>query len=130
MPDSITKANNLNTFKHYVKKHYLTWITHNMFMWVCESVYLYVCMSMVVCIHTFVYVLVYFPLSYTFSWFFSHLFFSHNENKAILAVLCNPSHCWCYSYLSQVVFQLQLLYFSISLLVVFVVVVVVVGFCW
>ena len=36
----------------------------------------------------------------------------HNENKLFLPVLCYPSHCWCYSHLSAVIFQLQLLYFN------------------
>ena len=32
LPDSIKRANSLNTFKHNVKKHYLIWITNNVFM--------------------------------------------------------------------------------------------------
>ena len=31
LPDSIKRAHSLNTFKHSVKKHYLTWTTNNMF---------------------------------------------------------------------------------------------------
>ena len=67
LPDSIKRANSLNTFKHNVKKHYLTWITHNVFMWICVSVFVYVCMSVGVCIYTYAYILVYFPLTYSFS---------------------------------------------------------------
>ena len=70
LPDSTKKANNLNTFKHNVKKHYLTWITHNVFMWICVSVFTYVCMSVGVCIYTYAYILV------VFLWFIHvHVFF-------------------------------------------------------
>ena len=38
--DSIKRTNSLNTVKHNVKKHYLTWITTNVFMCICVSVFL------------------------------------------------------------------------------------------
>ena len=76
--DSIKKSNSLNTFKHNVKKHYLTWITHNVYIWRCVSVFVYVSMS--VCVYLFIwiylwmiymdvyiYILVCFPLTYLFS---------------------------------------------------------------
>ena len=127
------RVNSLNIFKHNVKKHYLTWITHNLFMWICVSVFIYVFMSVGVCIHTYVYILVYFPLTYSYSrcccwcccwvsffFFCSLTLFSyfcsylggHNENKVFLPVLCYPSHCWCYSFLSALIFQLQFLNFN------------------
>ena len=69
LPDSTKKANNLNTFKHNVKKHYLTWITHNVFMWTCVSVFTYVCMSVGVYIYMHIYYCV-------FLWFIHvHVFF-------------------------------------------------------
>ena len=70
LPDSIKRANSLNIFKHNVKKHYLTWIIHNVFTWICVSVFTYVCMSVGVCIYTYEYILVYFSLTYSLSWFF------------------------------------------------------------
>ena len=70
--DKIKKANNLNIFKHNVKKHYLTtWIEHNAFLWICVSVFTYVCMPVGVFIYTYAYVLVCFPSTYPFSCFFS-----------------------------------------------------------
>ena len=76
--DSIKKSNSLNTFKYNVKKHYLTWITHNVYMWRCVSIFVYVSMS--VCVYIFiwiylwmiymdvhVYILVCFSLTYLFS---------------------------------------------------------------
>ena len=71
LPYSTTKANNLNTFKHNVKKHYLTWITHNVFMWICPSVFIYVYMSVSMCVYTYAYILV--CLIYPCSCFFSRL---------------------------------------------------------
>ena len=99
----------------------MTWIINNVFMRICVSVFIYVCMSASVCIYTHGYILVCFPLTYPFPcFFFSVTLFSHfssnsrdhNENKAFLLVLLYPSHCWCYSYLSAVIFQLQLSYFN------------------
>ena len=69
LSDSIKKSNSLNTFKHNVKKHYLTWITHIVFMWIRVSLFIYVYMSVGVCIYTYAYILVRFPLTYSFSWF-------------------------------------------------------------
>ena len=46
-----------------------------------------------------------------FSYFRSDLR-GQNENKELLPVLGYPSQCWCYSYLSAVIFQPQLLYFK------------------
>ena len=54
------------TLWDYPQEH-LTWITHNVFMWICVSIFIYVCMSVGVCIFTYAYILVYFPLTYTFS---------------------------------------------------------------
>ena len=71
LPYSTTKANNLNTFKHNVKKHYLTWIAHNVFMWICPSVFIYVYMSVGMCVYTYAYILV--CLIYPCSCFFSRL---------------------------------------------------------
>ena len=59
LPDAIKKASSLNTFKHNVKKHYLTWITHIVYMWICVGV----------CIYTYGYILVCFPFT-AFSRFF------------------------------------------------------------
>ena len=39
--------------KHF---HYLTWITHNVFMWIGVSVFIYISMSMGVCTHTYAYI--------------------------------------------------------------------------
>ena len=66
LPDLMKRANSLNTFKHNVKKHYLTWITHTVIMWICVSVFIHVCMSVGTCIYTYPDILVDFPLSYTF----------------------------------------------------------------
>ena len=74
LPDSIKKANSANTFKHNIKKHYLTWIAHNVYMWIYVSVFTNVC------IYTYGYILVCFPLTYPFSCCFLFLFlflFSH-----------------------------------------------------
>ena len=96
----------------------------------CVYVYLYLYMFVCpwVCIYTYAYIIVYFPLTYSFSCccccccfvVFSFTLFSyfrsdlrdHNEHKAFLPILCYPSHCWCYSYLSAVIFRLHLLYFN------------------
>ena len=75
LPDSTKKANNLNTFKHNVKKHYLTWITHNVFMWTCVSVFTYVCMSVGVCIYICIYITV-FSFDLSMFMFFSRLLLS------------------------------------------------------
>ena len=108
LPDLIKKANILSTLKDNVKKHHLTWITHDVFMWICVSVFIYAFMSVAVCIYLYAYILVFsFDLSILMSVFFSFTHFSHcrsdlrghNENKAFLPVLCYPSHCWCYSYI-------------------------------
>ena len=99
LPDSVKRANILNTFKHNVKKHYLIWITH-MFLWICLSVLIYVCMSVGVCIY-------YFRISHIRS-----DQRGHNEYKTFLPVLCYHSNCWCYSYSSAVTFQLKLLTFN------------------
>ena len=92
-PDSIKKVNILNIFKHNIKKHYLTWITHNVYMWICLSVFMYVCMSVGVYIYTCGYILICFLLIYPFSCscflFFLFTLFSrfysdlrdHNENN-------------------------------------------------
>ena len=113
LPDPIKKVNSLNTFKHNVKKHYLTWKTHNVYMWICVSVFIYVCMSVGAYTYTYGYILVSFPLTYhSHAFFFSFTLFSyyhsdlrdHNENKAFLHVLCYPSHCWCFSYLSAAIY--------------------------
>ena len=124
LPDSIRKANNLNNFKHNVKKHYLTWTPPNVFMWICVSVfisvfilcvYVYACLRVCLYIYIYAYVLVCFPLTYQFSWFFfsfnlsSNLFsdlMDHKENK------CYSSHCWCYLYLFAVIYQLQHLFIN------------------
>ena len=46
-----TVTNNfVNTFKHNVKKHFLTWITNNVFMRICVSVFIYIY------IHIYIYV--------------------------------------------------------------------------
>ena len=91
-------------------------------MCTCDYVYLYVYMfmSVGVYIYTWIYISV-FSLTYSFSCFFPFSFMllshcrsdlrKHNENKAFLPILCYPSHCWCCSYLSAVIFLIQLLYF-------------------
>ena len=92
-------------------------------MCTCDYVYLYVYMfmSVGVYIYTWIYISV-FSLTYSFSCFFPFSFMllshcrsdlrEHNENKAFLPILCYPSHCWCCSYLSAVIFLIQLLYFN------------------
>ena len=92
-------------------------------MCTCDYVYLYVYMfmSVGVYIYTWIYISV-FSLTYSFSCFFPFSFMllshcrsdlrKHNENKAFLPILCYPSHCWCCSYLSAVIFLIQLLYFN------------------
>ena len=40
LPDSVKRLNTLNTFKHNVKKHYLTWLTNTVFLWICVSVFI------------------------------------------------------------------------------------------
>ena len=60
-------------------------------------------MSVGACIYAYAYILVWFPLTYPFSYcfFFSFTLFSHfwsglrdhNKNKSLLPVLCYSSHC-------------------------------------
>ena len=109
---SIWNSLPLNTFKHNVKKHYLTWIIHNVYMRTCVSVFMYVCVSVCVCMYIWIYISVFsFELSilvFFFSFILSPHFRSHsrdhNENKVSLPVLCYSSHCWSYLYLSVVIF--------------------------
>ena len=119
-PDSIKRANILNTFKHNVKNHYLFWITHDMFMcmFICISIWLYVrvCVCIYICIYISVFSFELFILKffmiffvYTFLSFFSNLR-DHSGNKALLPVLCYGSQGWCYSFLSAEIFQLHYLY--------------------
>ena len=115
-PNSIKKANSLNTFKHHAKKHYLTWIMHIVYMWIC----IYICLFVRVYIYIWIYISVFsFNLSILmFLFFFSFTLFSYfrsglrdqNENMAFQPVLCYPRHCWCYSHMSAVIFQLQLMF--------------------
>ena len=56
LPDSIKRANSLNTFKHDVKKHYLTWITSNVFMWICVSVFIYMFKCPWVCVYIHIHI--------------------------------------------------------------------------
>ena len=63
----LERANSLNTFKHNVKKHYLTWITNNVFMWICVSLFIYMFKRPWVCIYKYAYISVYFPLTCSFS---------------------------------------------------------------
>ena len=49
----LERANSLNTFKHNVKKHYLTWVTNNVFMWICVSLFIYMFKCPWVCIYTY-----------------------------------------------------------------------------
>ena len=78
LPDSIKRANSLNTFKH-VKKYYLIWITYNVFMWICAFVFIYVYVSVGMYIYAYANILVYFRLTYSFSssfcFFLSFFFF-------------------------------------------------------
>ena len=98
-----------------------------MYICICVSVFIYVCLSLGVCICRYGNILVCFPLTYAFPCFpFSFSCFSlfalfshfrsglrdHIENKAFLPVLSYPSYCWCYLYLSSIIFQLQLLNFN------------------
>ena len=78
---------------------------------VCECVYIYIC-SYISVFSFDLFILKCFFCFFLFSQFsiFSHFLSDrryHNENKAFLPVLCYPSQCWCYSYLSTVIFQLQ-----------------------
>ena len=113
LPDSIKKVNNLNT----VKKYCLTWITDNVFMWIRVSVFICVCMSVGVCnIYDCVFLwIIYFHVFFSSFTFYSHYCSDlryHNKNKTFLPVLCYPSYNLCYSCLSAVTFQLELLYFN------------------
>ena len=77
------------------------------------SLFMYVCMCVGKCIYTYQYILVRFPLTYPFTCFLTlSSNFLYNENKAFLLILCHPSHCWCYSDMSAVIFQIQFLYFN------------------
>ena len=110
--DSIKKVNSLNTFKHNVKNHHLTWIINNLYMWIRVSIFVYG--------YVYIYIRKYISVSsFNLSIFFSlFILFSHfvsdsrdrNEIQAFLPILCYPSHCWCYWYLSAAIFQFQLLY--------------------
>ena len=53
---SIKRANSLNTFKHNVKKHYVTWITNNVFMWICVSVFTYMFKCSWVCVYVYMHI--------------------------------------------------------------------------
>ena len=75
-PERVKRANSVSTFKDNVKKHYLTWIIHNVYRWIRVSASIYVCMSLGVCIYTNGYLLVCFPLIYPL-FFFSLTIFSH-----------------------------------------------------
>ena len=96
------------------------WMVPNLYMWIWVSVF--ICVGEWVNTYLWTYISVFsFDLS-ILMFFFSFLLFSfspfffrldlrkHNENNAFLPVLCYPSHCWCYSFLSAVIFQLQVLY--------------------
>ena len=92
------------------------WMVPNLYMWIRVSVFM--CVGEWVHTYIWTYISVFsFDLS-ILMFFFSFTLFSyfrfylreHNENKAFLPVLCYPSHCWCYLYLSAVIFQLQVLY--------------------
>ena len=109
--DSIKKVNSLNTFRHNVKKYYLTWIMNNVYVCICVSVFMYVCVSVGGFICTYGYILVCWLIHFHVFPLFSD-FRDHNENKTFPYVFCYPSYCWCYSFLSAVIFQLQLLYFN------------------
>ena len=71
----------------------------------CVYVNMCICNYLGLCVRGCVYIYIY------IYHFFSDLR-DHDENKAFLLVLCYPSHCWCYSYLSAVIFKLQLLYYN------------------
>ena len=96
------------------------------YMYMCIYIYLFKCLWVCVYIHMLIYQCiflwlihsqVFFLFLFCFCFFlfsqfsiFSHFLSDrryHNENKAFLPVLCYPSQCWCYSYLSTVIFQLQ-----------------------
>ena len=51
MPDSVKNANSLNTFKHHVKKHYLTWMTY---VYMCICVYVCICLSVCGCVYIYI----------------------------------------------------------------------------
>ena len=120
--ESVKKIDSLNTFKHNVKKQYLIWITHNVYIWKCVSVFAYVCMPVSVRIYTYGYKLVCFPLTYPFSCFFSFIFslifvltWKTTMKTRCFArfVLSKLTHCKFYSYLSAVIPRLELLYFNL-----------------
>ena len=46
------KVNSLKKLKRNIKKHYSSWIIHNVCMCICVSSCIYVCVSMGVCIYT------------------------------------------------------------------------------
>ena len=93
-------------------------------MCICANMYLYLyvfCVRRCVYIYLWIYVGVssfdLFILMF-FSFFF-HLLY-HNENTAFLPALCYPSLCWCYSYLSAIKLQSQLLYVNFQSVCLFV----------
>ena len=93
-------------------------------MCICANMHLYLyvfCVRRCVYIYLWIYVGVssfdLFILMF-FSFFF-HLLY-HNENTAFLPALCYPSLCWCYSYLSAIKLQSQLLYVNFQSVCLFV----------
>ena len=65
------------------------------YIWICISVFAF---DLFIPVFFFVYPF----LSFSF-WLEGH-----NENKAFLPFLCYPSHCWCCSYLSALIFSFNL----------------------
>ena len=85
------------------------------YIYIYLYIYIYVCMSVGVCscIYICKYISVFSFDLFIYShviclFFFSFTLFCHfrsdlkdfNENKVFLSILCYPSYCWCYSYLS------------------------------
>ena len=72
LPDSTKKANSLKTFKHIVKKHYLTWIINDVYMCMCICIYIS-CVPVAVYISTFGYRLLWSPFDLSILMFFPRL---------------------------------------------------------
>ena len=75
LSNSIKKANNLNTFKHNVWKHYLTWMINDVHVCMCIYIYICLCVRGGVYINVSVYNSVVFLLLIHSHVFFPHLLF-------------------------------------------------------
>ena len=64
LSDWIKKANSLNTSNHNAKKHYQTWITHNVYYWIHICVCFYIYLYVDGCVYMYIWILLTYLLTY------------------------------------------------------------------